>query len=230
VIKPLGNPTVLALTATATPAVREDILMQLGIPNVKPIVKGFDRPNLRYEVNSRRERSRQTQDSLKELFESGLDGTGIIYTATIKNALEVQRYLHDQLDLPAAVYHSKLQKHDRVSVHELFMQEAIRAVVATNAFGLGHRQAEHPLRRALRSAGFGRSVHAGSRPRRPRRRSLALHPALPHERHARAELLPDRQVSRHRRGAESVRHARDLRRPGRRRERSPTCARSRSCR
>jgi ATP-dependent DNA helicase RecQ len=74
---------------------------------------------------------------LKSLFEHGLDGTGIIYTATIKNALEVQKYLHDHLDLPAAVYHSKLQKHDRNSVHELFMHEAIRAVVATNAFGLG---------------------------------------------------------------------------------------------
>ncbi|HTX57493.1 MAG TPA: helicase-related protein, partial [Candidatus Acidoferrales bacterium] len=50
---------------------------------------------------------------------------------------EVQKYLQDELGLPAAVYHSKLQKHDRTAVHELFMQEAIRAVVATNAFGLG---------------------------------------------------------------------------------------------
>jgi ATP-dependent DNA helicase RecQ len=136
VIKILGKPTVLALTATATPAVREDILLQLGIPNTKTIVKGFDRPNLRYEV-IRAESEAAKLKSLKGLFENGLDGTGIIYTATIKNALEVQRYLHDQLDLPAAVYHSKLQKHDRVSVHELFMHEAIRAVVATNAFGLG---------------------------------------------------------------------------------------------
>jgi ATP-dependent DNA helicase RecQ len=135
-IAALGNPTVLALTATATPAVREDILLQLGIPNTKTIVKGFDRPNLRYEV-IRAESEAAKLKSLKGLFENGLDGTGIIYTATIKNALEVQKYLHDQLDLPAAVYHSKLQKHDRVSVHELFMGEAIRAVVATNAFGLG---------------------------------------------------------------------------------------------
>jgi ATP-dependent DNA helicase RecQ len=136
VIAALGHPTVLALTATATPAVREDILVQLGIPNVKPIVKGFDRPNLRYEV-IRADNEAAKLRSLKELFLNGLDGTGIIYTATIKNALEVQHFLHDQLNLPAAVYHSKLQKHDRVSVHELFMGEAIRAVVATNAFGLG---------------------------------------------------------------------------------------------
>ena len=136
VITELGKPTVLALTATATPAVREDILVQLGIPDVKPIVKGFDRPNLRYEVK-RADSEAAKLRILRELFETGLDGTGIIYTATIKNALEVQHYLHDTLNLPAAVYHSKLQKQDRVSVHELFMNESIRAVVATNAFGLG---------------------------------------------------------------------------------------------
>ncbi|HEY8314092.1 MAG TPA: ATP-dependent DNA helicase RecQ [Candidatus Baltobacteraceae bacterium] len=137
VIEKLGHPTVLALTATATPAVREDILHQLGIPAVKPIVKGFDRPNLVYDVR-RAEKEADKLKILRQLFLTGeLEGTGIIYTATIKNALEVQKYLHDQLDVPAAVYHSKLQKQDRTSVHELFMDEHIRAVVATNAFGLG---------------------------------------------------------------------------------------------
>lgn len=136
VIERLGHPTVLALTATATPAVREDILHQLGIPQVKPIVKGFDRPNLIYQVR-RAEREADKLKILRRLFASELDGTGIIYTATIKNALEVQKYLQDSLDIPAAVYHSKLQKQDRTSVHELFMDEHIRAVVATNAFGLG---------------------------------------------------------------------------------------------
>lgn len=138
VIAKLNHPTVLALTATATPAVREDILAQLGIPHTKPIVKGFDRPNLVYEVR-RAESEAEKFKILKALFAEGktLEGTGIIYTATIKNALEVQKYLHDSLDIPAAVYHSKLQKQDRISVHELFMDESIRAVVATNAFGLG---------------------------------------------------------------------------------------------
>jgi ATP-dependent DNA helicase RecQ len=137
VIQQLRNPTVLALTATATPAVREDVLIQLGIPHVKPIVKGFDRPNLVYSVR-RADSEAGKLKTLKELFLKGaLEGTGIVYTATIKNALEVQKYLQDETGLPAAVYHSKLQKHDRTAVHELFMQEAIRAVVATNAFGLG---------------------------------------------------------------------------------------------
>lgn len=137
VIERLNHPTVLALTATATPAVREDILHQLGIPNVKPIVKGFDRPNLIYGVR-RAEKEADKLKILKALFQNDeLEGTGIIYTATIKNALEVQKYLQDNLDIPAAVYHSKLQKQDRTAVHELFMAEHIRAVVATNAFGLG---------------------------------------------------------------------------------------------
>jgi ATP-dependent DNA helicase RecQ len=137
VIAALQHPTVLALTATATPAVREDILLQLGIPHVKPIVKGFDRPKLEYEVR-RAESEHEKLRLLKDLFRRGeLEGTGIIYTATIKNALEVQEYLGESLGIPAAVYHSKLQKRDRIAVHNLFMNEEIRAVVATNAFGLG---------------------------------------------------------------------------------------------
>jgi len=138
VIKHLGHPTVLALTATATPAVREDILHQLGIEHVKPIVKGFDRPNLQYEAR-KADKEPDKLKALKALFtgENALQGTGIIYSATIKNALEVQEYLTSTLDIPAAVYHSKLHKEDRTLVHECFMNESIRAVVATNAFGLG---------------------------------------------------------------------------------------------
>lgn len=136
VLKALKYPTILALTATATPSVREDILLQLGISTVKPIVRGFDRPNLRYEV-FRADNERDKLKKLKKLFQQGLEGPGIIYAATIKNAYEVQQALRDVVDAPVALYHSKLQKHDRVAVHELFMNESIRIVVATNAFGLG---------------------------------------------------------------------------------------------
>ncbi len=138
VIAKLGKPTVLALTATATPSVREDILHQLGIEHVKPIVRGFDRPNLVYEAR-KADKEADKFKILSALFtgDEALEGTGIIYTATIKNALEIQKYLTMTLDIPAAVYHSKLHKEDRTSVHNLFMDESIRAVVATNAFGLG---------------------------------------------------------------------------------------------
>lgn len=138
VIAQLGHPTVLALTATATPSVREDILHQLGIEHSKPIVRGFDRPNLVYEAR-KADKEADKLKILNALFQGDdqLQGTGIIYTATIKNALEVQKYLTSELGIPAAVYHSKLHKEDRTSVHNLFMDETIRAVVATNAFGLG---------------------------------------------------------------------------------------------
>lgn len=138
IIERLGHPTVLALTATATPAVREDILHQLGIEHVKPIVKGFDRPNLVYEA-CKADKEVDKLRILAGLFagEDALEGTGIVYTATIKNALEVQTYLTQELGIAASVYHSKLRKEERTEVHELFMDEKIRAVVATNAFGLG---------------------------------------------------------------------------------------------
>jgi ATP-dependent DNA helicase RecQ len=138
VIEKLGSPTVLALTATATPSVREDILEQLDIEDVKPIVRGFDRPKLVYEAR-KADKEADKLKILNALFagDHALEGTGIIYTATIKNALEVQHHLTHTLNIPAAVYHSKLHKEDRTSVQNVFMGETIRAVVATNAFGLG---------------------------------------------------------------------------------------------
>ncbi|HLW37816.1 MAG TPA: RecQ family ATP-dependent DNA helicase, partial [Candidatus Eremiobacteraceae bacterium] len=137
VISGLGRPTVLALTATATPAVREDIVTQLGIPSAKSIVRGFDRPNLVYEVA----RTASDEDKLRVLrtkLGGQLKGAlGIIYTATIKNTYAVSEYLREELGVEADVYHSKLQKAERDRVHDRFMNEDVKIVVATNAFGLG---------------------------------------------------------------------------------------------
>lgn len=132
----LGKPTILALTATATPAVRDDILMQLGMGESKPIVRGFDRPELQYEVR-RAEREPDKLKILAQLINSGLQGPGIVYAATIKNALEVQQALRRSCEVPVALYHSRLRKSDRDAVHELFMNDTVQIVVATNAFGLG---------------------------------------------------------------------------------------------
>lgn len=137
VIASLGHPTVLALTATATPAVREDIVTQLGIPNAKSVVHGFDRPNLVYEVertNSDEEKLRVLRQKLGGPLRESL---GIIYTATIKNTYAVSEYLREELRADADVYHSKLQKAERDRVHDRFMSEECKIVVATNAFGLG---------------------------------------------------------------------------------------------
>jgi len=137
VIAALRHPTVLALTATATPAVREDIVSQLGIQTAKTIVRGFDRPNLVYEVvraSSEIEKLRALRAKLKGELRNSL---GIIYTATIKNTYAVSEWLRDELGIEADVYHSKLQKADRERVHNHFMSEDVKVVVATNAFGLG---------------------------------------------------------------------------------------------
>ena len=136
VVKRLGSPTLLALTATATPAVRDDILHQLGIPQVKPIVRGFDRPGLRYEV-FRAEHDSDKLSYLKKIFRESPNEPAIIYTATIKNALLVQHALRETCENPVGLYHSRLQKNERIAMHELFMNDAVRIVVATNAFGLG---------------------------------------------------------------------------------------------
>jgi ATP-dependent DNA helicase RecQ len=128
---------VLALTATATPAVREDIVTQLGIPHTKPIVRGFDRPNLVYEV-ARTATEADKLRVLKNKFTGPLkDALGIIYTATIKNTYAVAEYCRTELGIEADVYHSKLQKAERERVHDRFMNEDVKIVVATNAFGLG---------------------------------------------------------------------------------------------
>jgi len=137
VIAALRHPTVLALTATATPAVREDIITQLGIQTAKTIVRGFDRPNLVYEVvraSSEIEKLRALRVKLEGELRNSL---GIIYTATIKNTYAVSEWLRDELGIEADVYHSKLQKAERERVHNHFMSENVKVVVATNAFGLG---------------------------------------------------------------------------------------------
>ena len=101
-------------------------------------MRGFDRHSLVYEARKADKEAHKLK-ILSSLFtgHDALKGTGIIYTATIKNALEVQKYLEEQLHVKAAVYHSKLHKEERTQVHNRFMNEEIRAVVATNAFGLG---------------------------------------------------------------------------------------------
>ena len=152
-IEKLGQPTVLALTATATPSVREDILHQLGIEHVKPIVRGFDRPNLVYEAR----KADKEADKLKILTalftgDDALEGTGIIYTATIKNALEVQHYLTHELGHPGRrLSLEAAQRRPHLGAQPLHGRSDSRRR-RDQRVRAGHRQAEHPLRRALRSA------------------------------------------------------------------------------
>ncbi|MBV8087414.1 MAG: ATP-dependent DNA helicase RecQ [Chloroflexi bacterium] len=131
-----GNPTTLALTATATPFVRRDIVNTLGLHEPVVVVSGVDRPNLLLEVH-RVDDERQDQRVLRELLEAGqLQGSGIVYAATTKAAEETAGWLRDW-GLAADFYHGQRRASEREAVQEAFMRDELQAIAATNAFGLG---------------------------------------------------------------------------------------------
>ncbi|HZD05838.1 MAG TPA: ATP-dependent DNA helicase RecQ, partial [Longimicrobiales bacterium] len=133
----LGCPT-LALTATATPTVREDIARVLGLRRPVQAVGSFDRPNLAWEVRGvRDERERRTGvvAELRDLVRRG-SGVAVVYAGT-RRTVEVLRDALSRLGLPAAAYHGGLAAEERSRVQDAFMEGTHRVVVATNAFGMG---------------------------------------------------------------------------------------------
>ncbi len=133
VITELGRPPVVALTATATPAVRADIVKQLDIPDAQQIVSGFDRPNLYLEV---REVS-TVSEKVRAIVDLAAWGkTGIVYAGTRKNVEDIHRSLKRN-NVDAVAYHAGLSINERKSVQESFMSGDAGIIVATNAFGMG---------------------------------------------------------------------------------------------
>jgi ATP-dependent DNA helicase RecQ len=133
-VKYLGNPTVIALTATATPEVREDIIKQLDLKNPEKIITGFKRPNLQFGVIKASDAEKI--DLIVDAVKNSEDGAGIIYTGTRAKADEVAEILMNE-GVEAVVYHAGMDAEDRRWVQENFMKGKARVVVATNAFGLG---------------------------------------------------------------------------------------------
>lgn len=134
VIRRLKVPVVMALTATATPDVQDDILTQLGLPNARRVVTGFDRPNLYLEVH-RLASDRHKRDRLKELLAESA-GSGIVYCATRKEAAETAAFIRT-LGRTADVYTGELDAEARTRAQEAFMRADDGIVCATSAFGLG---------------------------------------------------------------------------------------------
>jgi ATP-dependent DNA helicase RecQ len=133
VVARLGKPPVLALTATATAEVRADIARQLGMKDPDVTITGFARPNLRFEV--RRTVNPSSKDAEVERILTESDGSGIIYTATVKEAERLHESLKDRFSI--GLYHGKMSPADRKASQNAFMDGELRAIVATNAFGLG---------------------------------------------------------------------------------------------
>ena len=125
----------LALTATATPYVRSDIIEQLGLIQPSTFVSGFDRPNLTIDV-VHTEKEREKIGRIKRLAKSSDGGSGIIYASTRKAVEQVANSLRHE-ELSVAAYHAGLGDAARVKAQDEFMSGRAQMIVATNAFGMG---------------------------------------------------------------------------------------------
>jgi ATP-dependent DNA helicase RecQ len=134
VIRSLGSVQTLALTATATPYVRSDIIQQLGLTKPQTFVSGFDRPNLSIEV-VHTERERQKIAHIKRLAQR-INGSGIIYASTRKSVEQVGMKLKDA-GLSVVTYHAGMTDSNRIKAQDDFMSGRKQMIVATNAFGMG---------------------------------------------------------------------------------------------
>jgi ATP-dependent DNA helicase RecQ len=130
----LGAPPTMALTATATPEVRKDIAAQLALRNPTIIVTGFDRTNLHYHVLPTRTDQEKDDMLVQTLREH--EGLAVVYAATRRNVERVSGVL-ERARISATAYHAGLDDAHRHEVQDSFMQERVRAIVATNAFGMG---------------------------------------------------------------------------------------------
>ncbi len=134
VIEALGHPTTLALTATASPPVREEIVQRLGMENPRVIVKGFDRPNLRLAVENYDDEDEKREILLKRIQQ--LTKPGIVYVATRKVAESIATDL-DEVGVRAIAYHAGLKTKEREQAQNAFMSDEAEVIVATTAFGMG---------------------------------------------------------------------------------------------
>ena len=139
VFKELGRPPILALTATATDAVIEDIIRSLGMRTPAVINTGIFRDNLHLEsVNASNDDDKRRR--LVELMRV-VDGTGIVYAATIKQVEAAYADL-TAAGFTVAKYHGKLGPRERRENQDRFMAGELKAIVATNAFGMGIDKAD----------------------------------------------------------------------------------------
>ncbi|MFN7995178.1 MAG: RecQ family ATP-dependent DNA helicase [Bryobacteraceae bacterium] len=134
VIDSLGRPRVLALTATATARVRDEIVERLRMRNPRIFVQGFNRPNIYLRVDPYKT-EQEKHDALIHRTRWA-DKPGIIYTGTRKSAAEIRQALEDE-GMQALLYHGGMKGKDRHDIQERFMSGGAEVIVATNAFGMG---------------------------------------------------------------------------------------------
>ena len=134
-IEDLGRPPVLALTATASPVVREEIAARLGLRDPLVLVRGFDRPNLHLDVEHHqqdRHKERALVDHVARLAPPGL-----VYVATRRATEELAELLASETVLRVGAYHGGMPAGARQGAQAAFMSGELDVMVATNAFGMG---------------------------------------------------------------------------------------------
>uniref|UniRef100_B8HKE7 ATP-dependent DNA helicase RecQ n=1 Tax=Cyanothece sp. (strain PCC 7425 / ATCC 29141) TaxID=395961 RepID=B8HKE7_CYAP4 len=134
VIAALEHPTILALTATAAPPVRQEIVDRLQMREAQVIVQGFDRPNIWLGVK-RFDDEAEKLEALQAWVRQA-ERPGMIYAATRKNAEKVAAALAD-LGFAIGFYHAGMRAAEREHTQTAFMNGAIEVIVATTAFGMG---------------------------------------------------------------------------------------------
>lgn len=131
----LGSPPCLALTATATKEVLNDIQTCLSLQNAKYFIRPIDRPNVALAV----EHFNSQEEKLKKLLEwlKLLEGPGIVYCSTRAWAEEIAKRISGSRIQAAAYYHGGLDYEDRMFIQEQFLHNDLSVIAATNAFGMG---------------------------------------------------------------------------------------------
>jgi ATP-dependent DNA helicase RecQ len=136
----LGSPPCIALTATATDAVRRDIADQLGFRDPELFITGFDRPNLRFAVIEAGKEEAKLQELKRELDQN--PGPAIVYTSSRARSEAVASFLRAELRRETVVYHAGMTRDQRTAAQDRFMSGEAELVVATNAFGMGVDKAD----------------------------------------------------------------------------------------
>ena len=132
----MGNPICFAVTATATPQVRTDIVERLALRSPRVHVTGFDRPNLNYTCQHFD--AEAGKDAALVAFVRGHAGSGIVYCSTRKKTEAVCALLQERLPGKVVVgYHAGMELPERQNSQSLFMKANEAVAVATNAFGMG---------------------------------------------------------------------------------------------
>lgn len=126
----------LALTATATPDVQNDIVSALALPHIKRIIADFNRPNLYFESIAATTREEKEAWLLKTLTEHDLGGSTIVYCSTRKEANAAFGFLKAR-GFNAELYHAGLSAEARTNAQRQFINDDVPIIVATVAFGMG---------------------------------------------------------------------------------------------